>query len=288
MATNLTDGNNCIQSGLRADIMRCSMEGKNLLQSANSLYVGAGEPVSKGNTYIPKTEELRVKSGDFFYSDGGQLKNGNKLSDTNFSASINYSNLRYTWDQYKIQDCNFDSNTIYEGLELRNSNFSSDINYSINFFKDGSSFASVGNAGQLKLTTSNDSMNMYLFFFPTGGTLYQGKVSITVPNQPTFYYSFYSSSAQSINNLQSFAETALFLYFSDSSIKMYFPIFPTGVVPGTYTEKVASYVMNSTFTVIYYSEQGYYLARSGLEGDGMWPDDKLTISCKTADYRRIL
>ena len=66
MTTNLTDDNNCIQPGLRADIMRCSMEDKNLLQSANSLYVGAEEPVLKGNTCIPKTKELRVGSGDFF------------------------------------------------------------------------------------------------------------------------------------------------------------------------------------------------------------------------------
>ena len=288
MATNLTDSNNCIQSGLRADIMRCSMEGKNLLQSANSLYVGAGELVSKGNTHIPKTEELRVESGDFFYSDGVQLKNGNKLSDTNFSASINYSNLKYTWDQYKIQDCNFDSDRIYEGLELCNSNFSSGINYSINFFKNGESVASVGNAGKLRLTTWSDSMDMYLFFSPTGGTLYQGKVSITVPNQPTFYYSFYSSSARQINNLQSFAETALFLYSSNSLGKTYFPIFPTGVVPGTYSEVISSYVMNSIFMVTYSPAQGYYLSRSGMNGDGKWSDDKLAISCKAADYRRIL
>ena len=129
---------------------------------------------------------------------------------------------------------------------------------------------------------------MYLSFSPKGGTLYQGKVSITVPSLPTFCYSFYSSSAQPINNLQSFAETALFLYHSDSSLKMYFPIFPTGVVLGTYSDTVGSSVMNSTFAVSYHSSQGYFLTRLGLEGKGMWSDDRLTISCKTTDYRRIL
>lgn len=40
---NITDNNGRIKSGLRADIMRKSMENKNLLNTKGSLYVGTGE-----------------------------------------------------------------------------------------------------------------------------------------------------------------------------------------------------------------------------------------------------
>ncbi len=48
---NITDNNGRIKSGLRADIMRKSMENKNLLNTKGSLYVGTGEKetISLGN-----------------------------------------------------------------------------------------------------------------------------------------------------------------------------------------------------------------------------------------------
>lgn len=61
------DGNdnpiNTIPAGLRADIMRCSMENKNLLQTKGAIYVGTGEVLQLGDgndsdITVAKTEAL--------------------------------------------------------------------------------------------------------------------------------------------------------------------------------------------------------------------------------------
>lgn len=61
---NITDDNGAIQTGLRADIMRKSMENKNLLSSKGSIYVGTGDTnnvvVSGSTVSIPKTAALTV------------------------------------------------------------------------------------------------------------------------------------------------------------------------------------------------------------------------------------
>lgn len=63
MSSNLIDNNNFIITGLRADVMRCSMETKNLLDTKGSIYVGTGRSksiqVSSGETVsVPITAKL--------------------------------------------------------------------------------------------------------------------------------------------------------------------------------------------------------------------------------------
>lgn len=84
-----TDENGCIKNGLRADIMRCCMENKNLLAENGSIYVGTGEKIVIGDgtpnrITIAKTaalspgeygEVLMIKDGELCYS---------KLSEINF------------------------------------------------------------------------------------------------------------------------------------------------------------------------------------------------------------
>ena len=61
------DSNNCIPTGLRADIMRSSMENKNLLSKKGSIYVGTGETVTVGGEKIYKTKALELgSSGQVF------------------------------------------------------------------------------------------------------------------------------------------------------------------------------------------------------------------------------
>lgn len=61
---SITDDNGAIQTGLRADVMRKSMENKNLLSSKGSIYVGTGDTndvvVSGSTVSIPKTAALTV------------------------------------------------------------------------------------------------------------------------------------------------------------------------------------------------------------------------------------
>ena len=54
----ITDENNRISAGLRADVMRSAMENKELLAAKGSIYVGTGQTVSVGGVAIPKTEAL--------------------------------------------------------------------------------------------------------------------------------------------------------------------------------------------------------------------------------------
>ena len=89
-----TDENGCIKNGLRADIMRCCMENKNLLAENGSIYVGTGEKIIIGDgtpnrITIAKTaalspgeygEVLMVKDGELCYS---------KLSEMNFHYDAN-------------------------------------------------------------------------------------------------------------------------------------------------------------------------------------------------------
>ncbi len=70
----LTDSNNCISNGLRADIMRSSMENKNLLSDKGSIYVGTGEKITVGGAEIGKTTVLPLgEAGEILLSKGGSL-----------------------------------------------------------------------------------------------------------------------------------------------------------------------------------------------------------------------
>ena len=90
---NLSDENGNIVNGLRADIMRCCMENKNLLQNRGDMYVGTGTTIELlGGVQIPKTttlplgdagEVLMSKDGDLCYS---------KIITENFNTSFNGKN----------------------------------------------------------------------------------------------------------------------------------------------------------------------------------------------------
>ncbi len=72
-----TDSNNCISNGLRADIMRSSMENKNLLSDKGSIYVGTGEKITTGGTSVAKTKALALgENGNVLISKGGDLVYG--------------------------------------------------------------------------------------------------------------------------------------------------------------------------------------------------------------------
>lgn len=71
---DLKNDNGQIVAGLRADIMRCSMETKNLLTKAGSIYVGTGETDGDhGGAY--KTKELQCgDAGSVLTSTGSDLE----------------------------------------------------------------------------------------------------------------------------------------------------------------------------------------------------------------------
>ena len=88
---NLTDENGHIINGLRADVMRCCMENKNLLEEAGSIYVGTGEKFSIGGEQICKTTSLSTgESGEVLMSKGGDLSYS-KITENNFQLNFNKS-----------------------------------------------------------------------------------------------------------------------------------------------------------------------------------------------------
>lgn len=84
-----TDENGCIRNGLRADIMRCCMENKNLLAVKGSIYVGTGETIVKtgpgDDIEIAKTKALNPgNSGELLMVKDGKLGYF-KLTEVNFA-----------------------------------------------------------------------------------------------------------------------------------------------------------------------------------------------------------
>lgn len=95
---NITDNNGRIKSGLRADIMRKSMENKNLLNTKGSLYVGTGEKetISLGNNEtvdIYKTKAFPLGSPDTILtiSRFGELSYEKIIPDMLANTSGNYN-----------------------------------------------------------------------------------------------------------------------------------------------------------------------------------------------------
>ena len=121
----IIDDNNCIPKGLRADIMRRSMENKNLLSGKGSIYVGTGESITVGEEKIYKTkalelgeegEVLQVKNGDLVYD---------KIQDGAIDSSVNYTNLVNSVKKLSLQNSQFDPDTTYGNLEITNTNIDS-------------------------------------------------------------------------------------------------------------------------------------------------------------------
>ena len=131
MATNLTDDNNCIQPGLRTDIMRCSMENKNLLTKKGSIYVGTGESFKVGEQTIYKTKALELGgSGEVLQVINGSL-GYDKIQNSNFDSKVNYSNLARTMKSVGLTGTQFLRGTEYDGLIISNSNIDLDLTKNI-------------------------------------------------------------------------------------------------------------------------------------------------------------
>ena len=133
MAINIKDQNGRIVTGLRADIMRKSMENKNLLAHKGSIYVGTGDSeritVAGETVDIPITAELQPGAENTVLavtdSSGtlGYVKINPNLVDTttssiyeiNASSAINGTYAQYTTEQQTSGDLS--KGTIGERLD---------------------------------------------------------------------------------------------------------------------------------------------------------------------------
>lgn len=172
------DSNNCIPSGLRVNIMRNSMENKNLLTKKGSTYVGIGETMTVGGVKIYKTkalepgsngEVLQVKNGDLGYD---------KIQNTAIDSSVNYTNLTNTLKNTILIPSQFRTTESYDNLKIIDQNidyFSSSITKNI-IITDGTPCAimRVGSSykryltlgqtewGKLRLTYQGAGVGVYL------------------------------------------------------------------------------------------------------------------------------
>lgn len=123
------DSNNCIPTGLRADIMRSSMENKNLLSKKGSIYVGTGETVTVGGEKIYKTKALELgSSGQVLIVKDGELKYST-LTNENFDSSTDYKNLTNSLNRIETINSQFSRDASYNDLQIINENFVEGRNY---------------------------------------------------------------------------------------------------------------------------------------------------------------
>lgn len=121
------DSNNCIPSGLRADIMRNSMENKNLLAKKGSIYVGTGETMTVGGEKIYKTKVLELgANGEVLQNINGALSYS-KLTNKNFNSDTNYSNLAASFQCFPVLSSQISGS--FSSLRIGQENFSSDQPY---------------------------------------------------------------------------------------------------------------------------------------------------------------
>ena len=118
----IVDNNNCIPSGLRADIMRQSMENKNLLSTKGSIYVGTGESVTINGEKIYKTKALALGAeGEILQVKNGDLGYG-KIQNAAVDGSANYTNLANSLKKIPLQNAQFDPDLIYDELIITDDN----------------------------------------------------------------------------------------------------------------------------------------------------------------------
>ncbi len=119
---NYTNKDNCIETGLRADIMRCSMENKNLLNKKGSIYVGTGETITVGGQKIYTTKALELgNTGEILQVKDGTLGYA-KVQNSAINGSVNYNNLSNTLSNIYLTSEQFNSTTDYSKLKIQNSN----------------------------------------------------------------------------------------------------------------------------------------------------------------------
>lgn len=224
MATNLTDDNNCIQPGLRADIMRSSMENKNLLAKKGSIYVGTGKTQTVGGQTIPTTEALQIGSNnEVLRVEDGNLKYG-KLINGNFDPYTTYLNLTNTVQSVAIKPSQISGE--YSGLALKNKNISTSEQYSnlvlVGSDSNRNTSVSSGLLGTLQLQQNSTSGKLsmtikdpiHLYRYTIKLTV---KGSFQVNNQDTYDYSgltFYVTGVRSAVSLSSVTVLSPLAFFS--------------------------------------------------------------------------
>lgn len=224
MATNLTDDNNCIQPGLRADIMRSSMENKNLLAKKGSIYVGTGKTQTVGGQTIPTTEALQIGSNnEVLRVEDGNLKYG-KLINGNFDPYTTYLNLTNTVQSVAIKPSQISGE--YSGLALKNKNISTSEQYSnlvlVGSDSNRNTSVSSGLLGTLQLQQNSTSGKLSMTI-KDPIHLYRYTIKLTVEgsfrvnNQDTYDYSgltFYVTGVRSAVSLSSVTVLSPLAFFS--------------------------------------------------------------------------
>ena len=154
MTTNLTDDNNCIQPGLRVDIMRCSMENKNLLTKKGSIYVGTGESFTVDGYTIYKTKALELgNNGEILQGGENGLCYGH-LKPDHFDSNTIYSSLVPTFNAFPIIKDAVKGE--FPTLRLYSENFSEDVVYSnLIRVKNNNYSEECGWGGEIELLTDD-------------------------------------------------------------------------------------------------------------------------------------
>lgn len=163
-----TDANGCIKNGLRADIMRCCMENKNLLAEEGSLYVGTGEKIVIGEGIpnrritIARTAALSPGNyGEILMVDGNNL-HYSKLSEANFycdSDGVVQGDVGES--PYPAKEaCNIYKQDLYNSYSasFRGTSFYILVDLPVN---------NTPFRGYMSIITANRSIDFGFIFFPT-------------------------------------------------------------------------------------------------------------------------
>ena len=200
----IVDNNNCIPSGLRADIMRQSMENKNLLSTKGSIYVGTGESVTINGEKIYKTKALALGAeGEILQVKNGDLGYG-KIPNTLFSDKVDYSGvLKTTFNSFPVTRDWLSGKFSY--LRIGKDNFSPDEDYS-NIIGFDTSEVSIGRGSKISFTGSAGSWGLKCIrrLLP----LVRWKITFSFDSDPPLYFDYIESG----DNFDRSSNTMLFNY----------------------------------------------------------------------------
>lgn len=179
-ATNIMDANGNIKSNLRGDVMRISMENKNLLKAKGSIYAGTGRVITiqtdSGEEQIPITEA--VDAGN----ENGQIL----MVDQNVSCGLKFG---------KITTNNIDSTDFSTDSYINYPEEIGDTPLSINFTEITSVSINNDNMYLVWLQTTDSVLNKNL-------NIYMGMISMYQLNMISSYgiITTLSKNYTSINN----------------------------------------------------------------------------------------
>lgn len=282
----IIDSNNCIPSELRTDIMRQSMEDKNLLSTKGSIYVGAGESITVGGKEIYKTKALAFESNwSFLQAQNNDLVFSRVLSPQNFNSSTAYTNFQKTWDNFSSKNDLFTKSAVYTNLKLTDRNFSSYEKYpSIYFIDQRESSTDLGVWSSLSATQDSSAKKIKLS--ATGKDLYLVKVSLSISSLGTYYFFFYTNETgieiNNISNLFSYCCPKLPTTISDVEVSdLNSRIIPQGGIPADSSWSTITKfqeVLHKSFWLISNNSAIRIKRVSGAGGDLLLRNTDLTFS----------